>query len=88
MLSFAFASLDDEAIGGLVFASGLESLGQLSPRTHRMMTPASTFALSLSTAHGMIDWIHDHAPDVGRRPSQRVRPAFPLETFMWSVLPT
>ena len=48
-----------------MFASSLISLGQLSPRTHRVMTPASTFALPLSTAHGMVDWIHDHAPDVG-----------------------
>ena len=37
------------------------------------MTPASTLALSLSTAHRMVDWIHAHTPDVGPAP----QPAFP-----------
>src|ERR1043166_4922272 len=60
--------LHDEAVARLVFRAGLESLRQLTPRTHRMMAAATTLRFALSAAHWVIDRVHDHAAP-GRAPA-------------------
>lgn len=63
---FLFAALDDECVALLVFAACLESLGELTPRTHRVMATATALALTLAATHRVIDRIHRHA--AGLRP--------------------
>ncbi len=44
--------------------TGLETLGQLTPRRNRMLATAATLALPLTSAHRMVDRVHHHAADV------------------------
>ena len=58
---FLFAALDDKGVALLVFASCLESLGELTPGAHRMMASAPTLTLALTAAHRVVDRVHSHA---------------------------
>jgi len=51
-----------------VLRAGLEALGELTPRGHRMVTTATALALALTSTHRVIDWVHDHAADMGANP--------------------
>lgn len=44
--------------------TGLETLGQLTPRGNRVLATAATLALPLTSAHRMVDRVHHHAADV------------------------
>ena len=48
--------------------TGLEALGELTPRGHRMVTTATALALALTSTHRVIDRVHDHAADMGANP--------------------
>jgi hypothetical protein len=47
-----------------VFPTGFEAFGQLTPRRHRVVTTAATFALTLTATHRVIDWVHYHTTNV------------------------
>ncbi len=53
---------------GLCLRARLESLGQLSPRTDRMMASAAALRFALAAAHRVIDRVHDHAAHVRAPP--------------------
>ena len=44
--------------------AGLEALGELPPRGHRMVTTATALALALTSTHRVIDRVHDHTADM------------------------
>ena len=72
-------------VGRLVLA-GLRALGRLAPRRHRM---AAALGAAFAAAVRMIDRVHRHAADVRRAcPSSALRPALPIEMFMWSGFDT
>src|SRR5271165_5425226 len=52
-----------------MFAAGFKSLGQLTPRTDRMMSATAPLALSLAAPHRVVDRVHRHTANV-RAPTQ------------------
>ena len=44
--------------------AGLETLGELAPRGHRMVASATALALALTATHRVVDRVHDHAADM------------------------
>src|SRR5205085_5551321 len=54
-------ALQDEPVARLVLATGLESLGKLTPRAHRVVTPAAALGLALAATHRVIHRVHHHA---------------------------
>ncbi len=53
----------------LVLPAGLEALGELAPRAHRVLASATALGFALTATVRVVDRVHDHAAD-GRADAQ------------------